>query len=128
MAQTEERTEESRESLIPSLIPAEFAEIGKKRVDALMEIQKELLDRLEEFNQAWFTRAKSETSLASEFVTKLTSARSVPETASACQECMGKQIEMLADDGRRLFAESQKFLQLGTRFLTNGSAGNASRA
>jgi len=128
MAQTEERTEESRESLIPNLIPAEFAEIAKKRIEAMVEIQKEFLDRFEEFNQAWFTRAKSETSLASEFVAKLTSARSVPETASACQECVGKRMEMLADDGRQFFADSQKFLQLSTRLLMNGSAGDASRA
>jgi hypothetical protein len=125
MTHRERRTEESRESLIPNLIPAEFAEIGKKRVEAVMEIQKELLDRLEEFNQAWFTRAKSETSLASELVAKLASARSVPETASACQECIGKRLEMLADDGRRFFADSQKFLQFGARFLMNGSVGDA---
>jgi hypothetical protein len=128
MPQTEGRIEESRESLIPNLIPAEFAEIGKKRIEAIMEIHKELLDQFAEFNQAWFTRAKSEASLASEFVTKLTAARSVPETTSACQECMGKRMEMLADDSRRYFADSQKFLQLGTRFLMNGSAGGTSQA
>ena len=126
MAQMAGSTADSRDSPILNLIPAEFAEIGKKRVEAMMEIQKELLDTFEEINHAWFTRVKSEASFASEFVTKLTAARSVPETATACQECMGKRMEMFAEDSRRLFADSQKFIHLGTRFLVNGSAGDAS--
>jgi len=122
------RTEESRNSSVQSLVPAEFAEIGKKRVETMMKIQKELFDRFEEFNRAWFTRAKSEASLVSEFVAKLTAARSAPETATACQECMDKRMELLAEDGRRLFDDSQKFIHLGTQFLMNGSGGDASKA
>jgi hypothetical protein len=128
MAQMEGRSDELREALIPNLIPAEFAEIGKKRIEAMMEVQKELLDQFAEFNKIWFARAKSEASLASEFVAKLTAARSVPETTSACQECVGKRMEMLVDDGRQFFADSQKLLQLSTRFLMNGSAVDTSRA
>lgn len=128
MAHIEGRTEESRDSPILNFIPAEFAEIGKKRIEAMMEFQKELLDTFEQLNHAWYTRAKSEASLTSEFVTKLTAARSVPEAATACQECMGKRMEMLAEDSRLFFADSQKFLHLGTRFLMNGPAGDVAQA
>ncbi len=41
---------------------------------------------------------------------------------------MGKRMEMLAEDSRQLFADSQKFFHLGTRFLMNGSADDASQA
>ena len=108
-----------------NLVPAELAEIGKKRIEAMMEMQKELLDAFQAINRAWFERAKSEASLNTELVNKLSTARSMPETANACQESMGKRMEMLADDSRRLFADSQKFLNLGTRFLTNGAADEA---
>jgi hypothetical protein len=128
MAQIKGRTEESKELPIQNLIPAEFAEIGKKRIETMMKIQKELFDRFEEFNRAWFTRAKSEASLVSDFVTKVTAARSAPETATACQECMDKRMELLAEDSRRLFDDSQKFFQMGTQFLVNGSAGDGSKA
>ena len=110
-----------------NFVPTEIAEIGKKRIEAMMEIQKEFLDTFEAINRAWFERAKSVANLTSELVSKLSSARSMPETASAYQECMGKRMEMLADDGRRAFADSQKFIHLGTRFLANGTAGEASQ-
>ena len=105
-----------------NIVPAEIAEIGKKRIEAMMEMQKEFLNTFEAINQAWFARAKSEASLASDLVNKLSAARTVPETANAYQQCMGKRMELLADDSRRLFADSQKFLNLGTRFLTNGTS------
>jgi uncharacterized protein with PIN domain len=127
VAHKDERTKESGELPILNLIPVEFAEIGQKRVEAMMNLQQELFGRFAEFTQAWFARAKSEADLASEFVTKLTAARSVPETATACQECMDKRMEMLAEDSRRLFNDSQKFLHMGTRLLMNGSAGNGSQ-
>ena len=127
MSHIEGHAKKLSESSMQNFIPAEFAEIGKKRIETMMKIQKELFDRFEEFSQAWFTRAKSEASLVSEFVTKLTAARSAPETATACQECMDKRMEMLAEDGRRLFDDSQKFFHLGTRFLMNGSGSDTSK-
>ena len=125
MSQMNGRNEDTRETPAMNLFPAGFAEIGKKRIEAIMEIQKELLDTFEAINQAWFERAKSEASLASELVTKLSAARSMPETADACQECMGKRMELLADDSRRIFADSQKFIHIGTRMLTDGVADKA---
>jgi len=109
-----------------NFVPTEIAEIGKKRLEVMVEMQKELLATIEEINQAWFSRAKSEATIASELVSKLTSARSVPETTTAYQECMGKHLDMFAEDSRRLLADSQKFFQLGTRFFMNGSATNGS--
>jgi hypothetical protein len=41
---------------------------------------------------------------------------------------MGKRMELLVEDGRRLLSDSQKIMSLGTRFLTNGASGNGSLA
>jgi hypothetical protein len=128
MSQAQARIQDSQEQLVPNFVPAEIVEFGKKRVEALIEIQKELFDAFQEINQAWLARAKSEASLNSELVAKLTAARTVPETADACQECVGKRMELFVEDSRRLLADSQKIMSLGTRFLTNGSAGNGSLA
>src|SRR5262249_44624927 len=118
--------EESRDAPFMNFVPTEIAAIGKKRIEAIVEMQKDFLAAFEEMNQAWFSRARSEASIATELVSRLTSARSVPETRTAYQECMGKRLEMLAEDSRRLLADSQKFMQLGTKFLMNGSATNGS--
>lgn len=119
------RSEETWEMPFVKFVPAEVAEFSKKRLEALVEMQKELLETIGAMNQAWFERAKSEAELASELVSKLSDARSMPETANVCQECMGKKMDLLVDDGRRLFADSQKFIDIGARFLRNGSAKDA---
>jgi hypothetical protein len=123
------RSEDVRQTFpIMNFVPAELAEFGKRRIEALVEIQKELLETFEAMNQAWFERAKTEANLTSELMSKLSSARSVPETADACRECLGKHMEMIADDSRRFFADSQKFLHLGARLLTNGAVAEGTRA
>lgn len=128
MAQPLGRFDVSKELQVPNIIPEEFVEFGKKRVEALMEIQKELIDAFQEINQAWLARARSEADLNSELVAKLSAARTMPETADAYQQVMGKRMELLVEDSRRLIADSQKFVNLSTRFLVNGSGRNGSAA
>jgi hypothetical protein len=99
--------------------PGAFGEMGKKQA----EMQKEFLDTLEEINRAWLARAQSGVTLASELVGKLAAARSVPEAAAVYQECMTKQMELLAEDGRRLVADSEKLMRVGARLFSNGSPG-----
>ena len=84
--------------------------------------------RFQEINQAWFDRARSAATINSELIAKLTSARTMPETAEAYQQCVGKRMEMLVEDGRRLLADSQKIVNVGSKFLTNGSGHNGSAA
>jgi hypothetical protein len=62
--------------------------------------------------------------MASEFVTKLAAARSFPETATVCQEWTNRRIELLAQDGQRLFADTKKMMEAGARVLANGRSGS----
>jgi hypothetical protein len=124
MAQINGRTEDAWELPVPNFVPGELAELGKKRIAAIVEMQRAFLETFESIHQAWFERAKSEATLASELVTKLTNARSVPETANICQETLSKRMDLLADDSRRLLADSQRFINLSARFLTNGASDN----
>jgi len=118
--------DDSKELPIRNLIPAEFVEFGKKRVEELIELQREFFDAFQEINQAWLARARSEANLNSELVSKLSAARSVPETADAYQQVMGKRMELLVEDSRRLLADGQKIVNLSTRLLVNGSGRNGS--
>ena len=111
-----------------NVIPAEFVELGKKHVETIMKFQKDMFDALQEINQAWLARARSEANLNSELLAKLTAARTVPETADAYQQLMGKRMELLVEDSRRMISDGQKFVNLGTRLLANGSAANGSAA
>jgi hypothetical protein len=90
----------------PNFVPATFA------------MQKEFLHTVESANRDWLARAQSEAKLVSDFVRKLTTARSIPDATSACQECAARRFEMFAEDGRRLSTDSQKLVETGMRIFS----------
>ena len=94
---------------------------GEKRVDEFVKVQKELLEKLQEMNRQWFGRLQSEVNVASEFASKLRTVRSIPDAAMVCQEWMSRRFDMMIDDGERLFADIQKFMEVGSRLMANGS-------
>jgi hypothetical protein len=108
---------------LPNFAPGAFGEMGKKQFEAALEMQKELLGAFEEINRAWVARAQSEVTLASEFVGKLATVRSIPDAATACQECMSRQMEMFAEDSRRMLADGEKLMRAGARLFSSDSAG-----
>ena len=113
-----------QKSTLPNLMPAEFAAMGKKRLEELTKAQTELLNKVEETNRKWFERMQSEANLASEFTSKLTAARSIPDAMLACQEWTSRRFEMIADDGKHLLAGTQKFMETGARLVSNGWLSN----
>ena len=77
---------QKEKSSSPNLMPAEFAEMGKRRVEEFVHTQTELVEKLQEMNRQWFDRAQAEANLASELASKLTAARSIPDAMAAYQE------------------------------------------
>jgi hypothetical protein len=105
---------------IPLMHP-ELLDLARKRMDALLSVQQELMQTLEGINHDMFNRAKAEAALASEFVGKLSAARSVPDATSTCQEWASRELELLAEDGRHMFANGEKMMQVSRRlFAPNG--------
>ena len=94
--------------------------LGSERTEAVVNLQKELLDVYEQASRTWLARVKSETDLWSELATKLAATRSVPEAMAAYQECVAQRMQLAAEDGRRLFEESQKITHKITKTLSNG--------
>jgi hypothetical protein len=87
-------------------------------VPALNAMQKEFFDTFEGMNREWVSRIQSEAKLASDFVSKLTAARSIPDAASAYLECATRQFEMFTEDSRRMLANSHKLMETGTRLFS----------
>lgn len=119
MTQKESHTRTEKSSF-SNPIPTEFAAMGKKSVDEFINTQAELLHKLQETNRQWFDRAQSEASLTSQFASKLVAARSIPDAMMACQEWTGRWFEMMAEDSKRLLADTQKFMETGARLMSNG--------
>ena len=63
---------------------------------------------------------QSEASLTSEFASKLTTARTLPDAMTVCQEWSQRRLELMAEDSKHLLADTQKLMDAGTRMLTNG--------
>jgi len=102
-------------------MPIEWAELGaeriKVRLEEITDVQSEFFDKLQEANCQWLDRAQSEANYASEFVAKLTAARSLPEAMVAYQQWTAREIEMIWQDGRRLLDNVQKFMDAGGRLV-----------
>ena len=119
MAHREPRSD-GAEKIPFNVMPAEFAEMSKKRIEDCVNAQAELFDNLQASNKQWLARMQSEARLASEFVSRLSAARSIPDTLSACQEWSSRHFEMMAEDGKHFLSDVQKFMKAGSRALSNG--------
>jgi hypothetical protein len=106
------------------LIFPEMAEMGKKRIENFVDAQRELLNRVQETNRQWLDRMQSEAKVASDFANKVMGARSIPEAMTAYQEWANRQLEMTAEDAKRLFTDGQKFIEASARLLSNEASGN----
>jgi hypothetical protein len=95
--------------------------LGEGRADALVNLQRELLEAYEQAGRSWLARVQSEFELWSQLAAKLPMTRSLPEAMQAYQEYMTQRMQMAADDGRRLSEDCQKIMQKITTSLTNGS-------
>ena len=115
MAQAERKPETASDAL----------QIGAKHLASLMEMQRELLDTLEQIQRDRLARTMDETKLASELVAKMTGARSIPEIMAIYQEWIAKHAQMFAEDGRKFMEDSQRIANTTVRLLSGGGGGGA---
>jgi hypothetical protein len=120
MAENETQSDKTEQSETPNLIPPELAAMGKTRLDELVAVQAQQLEKLREISRNWFDRMQSEAALAAELATKLTAVRSVPEVATAYQEWVTRHMEIAAEDAKRIFADAQKLAETGAQLLSKG--------
>jgi len=97
--------------------PAQFISFGKDRTEAMLNLQRELLDEFEGASRVWIARMRSEVELWSDLAAKVTASHSVPEGLDAYRDCVSQRMQMAADDGRRLFDDAQKMAAAVTKSL-----------
>ena len=102
--------------------PTQFLQFGRQQTDAMLNVQKELLEAYEEASRAWVARVKSEVEMWSELATKLSTTRSIPEGVDAYRDCISHRMQMAVEDGQRLFVNGQKIIAAMTASL-NGKTG-----
>ena len=91
--------------------PMPFFNWGGERTEAAIALQKAVLESYEQASRAWLTRVQSEIALWSDLANKLGATHTVPEALETYSKCVSQRMQMAADDGRRLFDESQQITQ-----------------
>jgi vacuolar-type H+-ATPase subunit E/Vma4 len=88
--------------------------------EAMLKLQKELLDSYEEASRDWFARVKSEAELWTGLAAKFAQTRSVPDAIKLYQECIMQRVDMAKADAQRLSHECGTIMQKVNQSLTNG--------
>jgi predicted phage tail protein len=96
------------------------AKAGEAQAEAALATQKELMQTYEQISRAWQERVQAEAELWTELAAKVSNARSIPDAMEAYQQCVAQRMQMAADDGRRLFEDSQKIMATLTRSFPAG--------
>jgi hypothetical protein len=97
-----------------------FFNLGQEQAEAAVALQKDLLETYEQASRAWLARVQAEVELWSGLATKLASTRSVPEAIEAYTKCVSQQMQMTAEDARRLLEDCQQVTQKISKSLGNG--------
>jgi hypothetical protein len=100
--------------------PKDFAKLGEKQSEAMLAMQQELADVCEQISRGWMARLQAEQDLWSGLATKMSAARSMPDAIAVYQECAAQRMQMAADDGRRLFEDSQRMMSTIARSMNGG--------
>jgi hypothetical protein len=118
-----DRTTDTAQSVPLGLLPADLIGLGRKRLEVVLEAQSKLVDTLPALSREWMTYAEAERDLTAELLSKLTAARSIPESTAVYQEWLGRRVDMFAEKTRKLLADSQKLMDASARLFAIDLAG-----
>ncbi|MGJ0509220.1 MAG: hypothetical protein ACR652_19265 [Methylocystis sp.] len=119
--------QEERQGDRTGAMASEFMAEGRQRMEDVAGAQSEFWNKLQHSNRKWLDRMQNEASMAADLASRLTSARSLTETASLFQNWTMKHMEMAAEDARRVMTDTQDILAAGARFWTNLGGDGKSR-
>jgi hypothetical protein len=90
---------------------ARLARTSKHALDFMMGAQKVILEEVVFASNEFLDRAKTETHLLSEFVSKMAGSHSVKDLKTMCQECGQHQIDFIRRDSDRIFKHGERMVE-----------------
>jgi hypothetical protein len=88
-----------------------MVDLANERTEAMLRLQKELLELYDQASRDWLAQLNSEAELWSRLATNLARTRSVPDAIKSYQEWISQRVEMAAADAQRLSDECGTILQ-----------------
>jgi hypothetical protein len=96
---------------------AQLTKANRHALDFMTGAQKILLEEMVFATNEMFERARTETHLFSEFVSKMAGSHSVRDLSTMYEECGRHQIDFLRRDNERLFKHGERFLETASRLF-----------
>jgi hypothetical protein len=98
---------------------AQFAKANKNATEFMMGAQKLLFEEVVFASNEMLERARTETHLLSEFVSKIAGSHSVKDLKTMGQECAQHQIDFIRRDSERLFKHGERMMEAASKLLAN---------
>ena len=96
---------------------AGLSKANKNAMEFMMGAQKLLLDEMVFASNEMLERARTETHLLSEFVSKMAGSHSVKDLKTMGHECAQHQIDFIRRDSERLFKHGERMLETTSKLL-----------
>jgi hypothetical protein len=96
-----------------------FTKANKRALDFMFGAQKAMLEEIMFATNEMFDRARTETHLLSEFVSKMAGSHSVKDWKTMWEECGQHQIDFVRRDSERLFKHGKRMLETASNLFSN---------
>ena len=93
-------------------------DITRQNIETFGALQKQLLDA----NHEWFAFLNEEAELASNLSKKMTTAKSIPDATAAYQELISRQMELMTQQAKIIFENTQEFTKTCMHVASGGEA------
>lgn len=92
---------------------------NKHALEFMFGAQKVMLEEMVFASNEMLERARTETHLFSEFVSKMAGSHSVKNLKTMCQECGQHQIDFIRRDSERLFKHGERMIEVTSNLFSN---------
>jgi hypothetical protein len=96
-----------------------LAKANKHALDFMIGAQKAILEEMVFAGNELMDRARTETHLLSEFVSKMAGSHSVKDLKTMFEECGQHQIDFIRRDSERLFKHGERMIETGSNLFGN---------
>ncbi|QWG24990.1 hypothetical protein KMZ93_08985 [Bradyrhizobium sediminis] len=97
---------------------ARLTKANQRALDLVMGAQKVMLEEVVFASNELLDRAKTETHLFSEFISKMAGSHSVKDLNTMCRECGQHQIDFIRRDSDRIFRHGERMIEVTSRLFS----------
>lgn len=97
---------------------ARLAKANKHALDFMMGAQKVMLEEIVFASNELLDRAKTETHLFSELLSKIAGSHSVKDVKTMCRECGQHQIDFIRRDSDRIFKHGERMIEATSKLFS----------